>query len=138
MHNIPVTPKMVKMVIMKIVRLLITQRNVAFLISSMVSGLLNQLNIFSKLHLIELVGVLTGLGLLELWDLIYSRLLTGFATLVFLTNLSLMEFQVTYLALFLHFSVIDGFEKFWMESLHKNIQLILELLEAPFLVLLFC
>ena len=43
--------------------------------------------------------------------------------LVFFTNLSLMEFQVRSLALFLLFSVIDGFEWFWMESLHKNIQL---------------
>ena len=41
--------------------------------------------------------------------------------LVFFTNLSLMEFQVRYLALFLLFSVIDDFEWFWMESLHKNI-----------------
>ena len=35
--------------------------------------------------------------------------------LVFFTNLSLMEFQVRYLALFLLFSVIDGFVWFWME-----------------------
>ena len=47
-----------------------------------------------------------------------------------------MEFQVRHLALFLLFSVIDGFE-YWMESLHKNIQLMLEFLMAPFLVLLF-
>ena len=45
-----------------------------------------------------------------------------------------MEFQVRYLALFLLFSVIDGFEWFWMEILHKNIQLMLEFLKAPFLV----
>ena len=50
--------------------------------------------------------------------------------------LSLMEFQVRYLALFFLFSVIDGFEWFWMESLHKNIQLMLEFLKAPFLALL--
>ena len=43
--------------------------------------------------------------------------------LIFLPNLSLMEFQVRYLALFLLFSVIDGFEWLWMGSLHKNIQL---------------
>ena len=30
-----------------------------------------------------------------------------------------------------------GFEWFWMESLHKNIQLMLEFLKAPFLVLHF-
>ena len=46
-----------------------------------------------------------------------------------------MEFQVRYLALFLLFSVIDGFEWFWMESLHKNIQLMLGFLKAPILVL---
>ena len=43
-----------------------------------------------------------------------------------------MEFQVRYLALFLLFSVIDGFEWFWMGSLHKNIQLMLEFLKASF------
>ena len=37
--------------------------------------------------------------------------------------------------LILLFSVIGGFVWFWMESLHKNIQLILEFLNAPFLVL---
>ena len=46
-----------------------------------------------------------------------------------------MEFQVRYLALFLLFSVIDGSEWFWMGSLHKNIQLMLEIIKAPFLVL---
>ena len=57
--------------------------------------------------------------------------------LVFFTNVSLMEFQVRYLALFLLFSVIDSFGWFWMESLHKNIQLNLRFLQAPFLVLHF-
>ena len=46
-----------------------------------------------------------------------------------------MEFQVRYLALVLLFSVIDGFEWFWMASLHRNIQLMLEFLKAPHLVL---
>ena len=55
--------------------------------------------------------------------------------LVFFTNLSLLEFQVRYLALFLLLSVIDGFEWFWMGSLHENIQLMLEFLKAPYLVL---
>ena len=59
-----------------------------------------------------------------------SKLLTGFGMLVFFTNLSLTEFQVRYLALFLLFSVIDNFEWFWMESLYKNIH-------SPFLVLHF-
>ena len=57
--------------------------------------------------------------------------------LLFFTNLSLMEFQVRYLALFLLFLVIDSFEWFWMGSLHKNIKLMLEFLKAPFLVLHF-
>ena len=37
----------------------------------------DQLQIFSQLCLIELLGLLTGLGL-ELWHLIYPRVLTGF------------------------------------------------------------
>ena len=88
-----------------------------FLIFSMVLGLLDQLQIFSQLYLIELLGLLTGLGLLELWHLIYPKLLIGFDMLVFFTILSLMEFQVRYLALFCLFSVIDGFEWFWVGSL---------------------
>ena len=85
-----------------------------FLISSMVLGLLDQLQIFSQLYLIELLGILTGMGLLELWDLIYPRHFTGFVMLVFFTNLCFMKFQVGYLALFLFFSVKDGFKCFWM------------------------
>ena len=65
------------------------------------------------------------------------RLLTGFGMLVVFTNLRPMEFQVRYLALFLLFSVIEDFEWFWMESLHKNNQLMWEFLKAPFLVLYF-
>ena len=103
----------------------------------MVLGLLDQLLIFSQLYLIELLGLLTGLGLLKLWHLIYPRLLTWFGMLVFFTNLSLMEFHVRCLALFLLFLVIDDFEWFWIESLHKNIQLMGEFLKGPFLVLHF-
>ena len=44
-----------------------------------------------------------------------------------LQKLSLMEFQVIYLAFFCLFSVID-------RSFHKNIQLMLEFLKVPFLV----
>ena len=103
----------------------------------MILGLVDQLQIFWQLFLIELLGVLTGLRLLKLQHFIYPRLLTEFGMLVFFTYWSLMEFQVRYLALFLLSSVIDGFEWFWMESLHKNIQLMLEFLKAPFLVLHF-
>ena len=48
-----------------------------------------------------------------------------------------MEFQVRYLALFLLLSIIDSFGWFWMVRLHKNIQLMLEFLKAPLLVLHF-
>ena len=68
--------------------------------------------------------------------LIYTRLLTGFDMLVF-TNLSLMEFQVRYLALFLLFSVIARFGWFLVGNLHKNFQLLLEFFKRPFLVLHF-
>ena len=67
---------------------------------------------------------------------IYPRLLKEFGMLVFFINLSLLEFQVRYLAFFL-FSVIGDFWWFWMGNLHKNIQLMLEFLKGPFLVLQF-
>ena len=57
--------------------------------------------------------------------------------LVFFTNLSLIEFQVRHLVLFLLFPVIDSFEWFWMGSLHMNIKLMREFLKAPYLVLHF-
>ena len=47
----------------------------------MVLGVLDQLQIFLQLYLIELLGLLTGLELLELWHLIHPRLLTGLAVL---------------------------------------------------------
>ena len=53
-----------------------------------------------------------------------------------LRKLNLMEFQ-EYLTLFLLFSVIDGLEWFWMGSLLKNIQLMLEFLKTAFLALHF-
>ena len=118
--------------------LLITWGNVAFfLISSMVLGLLDQLLIFSQLYLIELLGLLTDLGLLELWHFIYPRLLTGFGMLAYLTELRLGEFPVRYLALFLLLSTVNGFEYFWMESLHRSFLLVLEFFKGPFLVLHF-
>ena len=48
------------------------------------------------------------------------QLLTGFGMLVF-TKLSLLEFQVRYLALFFLFSVIDGFEWFHLRCPTKNV-----------------
>ena len=73
----------------------------------MVLGLLDQMKIFWQFYVIELLGLLTGLG-------IYPRFSTRFGMQVFFTNLSLMEFQVRYLALLLPFYVIDGFGWFWM------------------------
>ena len=45
-----------------------------------------------------------------------------------------MEFRVRYLHFFL---VVDRFERFWIGSLYKNIRLMQEFLEDPFLILLF-
>ena len=84
--------------------------------------LLDQLQIFWQLCLMELLGLLTGLRLLDLQHFIYPRLSTDFGMLVFFTNLSLTEFQVRYLALFILFSIIDGLVWFWMGNFHKNIQ----------------
>ena len=78
----------------------------------MILSLLDQLQIFLQLYLIKLLGLLTGLGL---HDKAFDRV----------WHTVLMEFQVRYLALFLLFSVIDSFKWFSMESLHKNIQLML-------------
>ena len=69
--------------------------------------------------------------------MVYPRLSTEFSMLVFFTNLGLMVFQVRYLALFFLFSVIGGLGWFSMGSLNKNIQLMLEFLKGPFLVLHF-
>ena len=61
----------------------------------------------------------------------------AFGILIFFTNVSLMEFQVRYLALIRFFSIIEGIKWFWMSSLHKNIQSMLIILNAPFLILHF-
>ena len=66
-----------------------------------------------------------------------SKVFAGFRMVVYFRNLGLGEFQVRYLALFLLFSVVDGCEWFWMESLHRSIQLVLEFLKGPLLVLHF-
>ena len=92
-----------------------------FLISSIVFGLLNQLQIFSVVsHRIASVALDISMA--------FDRVLHAGL---------LMEFQVRYLDVFLLFSVIDSFEWIWMESLHKNIQLMLEFHKAPSLVLYF-
>ena len=73
-------------------------------------------------------------GVTQAVTLDIPKLLTLFGMLVFFTNLGLLEFWVRYAALFLLFSVIDGFKWFWMGSLFKNIQLMLEFLKVSFLV----
>ena len=49
----------------------------------------------------------------------------------------LHKFLVMYSALFFLLSVVDGSRWFWMGSLHKNIQLMLEFLMGHFLALRF-
>ena len=66
------------------------------------------------MSLIELLGQEIDLGLLESECLKYSRPSAGFGMLVFFKNVSLLEFHVTYLALFCPFSVKEGFEWFWV------------------------
>ena len=56
---------------------------------------------------------------------------------IFFINLSLLEFQVAYLAILCLFSVTDSYEWFCMGNLYKNIQLMREFHKAPFLVLHF-
>ena len=56
---------------------------------------------------------------------LYPRPWKGFGMLVFFINSSLAEFHVGYLTLFHLFLVIYGFAWFWMESLPKNINLML-------------
>ena len=62
-----------------------------FLILHMVLGLLDQLQIFLQLYLIESLGLIRGLGLHELWHFIYPRYLTGFGILVFFTNYKVFQ-----------------------------------------------
>ena len=109
---------------------------VFFLISSMILDL-DQLQILWQLCLIEMLELFTGQALLELCHLIYLRLLTEFGMLVFFKNVSVIKFWVRYLALFLLFSVRGRFRRFWKGNLYKNIELMLEFLKGPFLVLPF-
>ena len=76
-----------------------------------------------------------GLGLLELQHLIYPKLLIGLGMLVFFTNSGHAEFQVGYVTLFHLFSLIGSFEWFCIRTLCKNVQLMLEILKAPLLIL---
>ena len=89
----------------------------------MVLGLLDQLQIFLLFSLIELLGLLTGLGYMSCMTC-YIQDFDRVWHAVFFTNLSFMEFLVGYLALCPLFSVIDDFEWLLMISPHKNILVI--------------
>ena len=84
-----------------------------------------------KVATVELLGLLTGFRKTP------AAALDIFKAFKHFTNLSPMELQVSYLALFLLFLVIDSFKWFWMGNLHKNIRLMLGFLKAPFLALHF-
>lgn len=62
------------------------------ILSSMVLCLIAQLQVFLQLYLSEFSVLLKHLSLLNLYTMMYPRFLMGFGTLVFITNLRLMEF----------------------------------------------
>ena len=65
---------------------------------------------YLQFYLIELLWLLIGLMLLELWHyLIYPKLFTGFSMLIFMLNSNVMGFLVEYSALFCLFSVKESF-----------------------------
>ena len=108
---------------------MITSRNmISFLTSSLVSSLLDQLKTFWQLYLIESLGLLIDLLLLELQHLIYIyiyiRLLAGCGMLGFFTKSSPMAFQV-------------GIVWYRKESPCKIIQSMLGLFKALFFIQLF-
>ena len=105
----------------------------------MVLGLLDQLQIFLQLYLVELLVLLTGLGLCELYHLIYPRSLTFDRVwhVGCLHKLKSYGSSVQIFGLFLLFSVIESLEWLWMGIFHKNIQLMLKFPKAPLLVLHF-
>ena len=119
--------------------MLIILKNVAFFISSMVSGLLNQMKIFWQLYMIKLLGFFNRSGATQAVALDIFKAVNRLSRLVFFTNVSLFEFQVRYLLGFLFgfASVVDSFEWFWMGSLYKNIQSLVKFIRAPLLVLDF-
>ena len=101
----------------------------------MVLGLVDQLQIFSQLYLIESAFKRSGatgavaLDVSQAFDRVWHAGL--------LHKLKSYGILGQIFGLIFLFSVIDEFEKFWMESVHKNIQLMQEFLKAPFLVLHF-
>ena len=132
LHNISVTPKMVKKVIMNldlsrasgpdcipVVVLKNCEAELSYILAELFNKCLkesySQYGFRSSRSTADLLTVVSdriarafnSSGTTRAVALIYPRLLTGFGMLIFFTKLSLMEFQVRYLALFLLFSVID-------------------------------
>ena len=84
-----------------------------FFISRMVLGLLHQLRIFLQLYLIELLGLLTGLGLLKLYlALNIYKALGRVWHAGHLHKLKSYGLLGQNLVLFILFSVIDSFKRF--------------------------
>ena len=59
-----------------------------------------------------------------------AKALTGFGLLVFFISSSLTTFEVGFLDLYHHLSLIDGFWSFWMEGLRKGNPLMMVLLNG--------
>ena len=115
---------------------LITQRNVAyFFISSMDLSFCNRCILTDVSDRIARAFNRSGATQTVLLDI--SKAFDRVWLLVFLTNRSLIKFQLRYLVLFLLFSVISSLGWFWMENLHKNIQLMLQFLKVLFLAIHF-
>ena len=88
------------------------------------------------MYLIELLGLLTGLGL-QVIALDVSKDFERVCHVGLLHKPKSHGIPGQIIGLIFSFLSNDSFERFWMRSLQKNIQLILELLKAPFLVLHF-
>ena len=84
-----------------------------FLTSSMVLGIL--VSIFWQMYLIKLLRLLTDLRSSRpvAFDMFKTFVRVWHADLFHHTELNLMKFQVSVLALFLHFSIIDSFRCLW-------------------------
>lgn len=69
--------------------------------------------------------------------MIYPMPSTSFGILVFFANSNILNFLVVYWAFFHLFSVIKSFTWFWVGSLPKSIQQMLELIKPSLLILHF-
>ena len=87
-------------------------------------------------YLVELQGLLIGLELLELEHLIYPSLSTFFWVWHSVLLHKLKSYEIIGLVFGLDLSFLSN-RLLWVGSLSTNIQLMLELLKAPFLILHF-